>query len=295
MDAPQPKKEFAWQPLTPRGISKFSRAKVGRLWLVQFVFALILAGVVIWLVALDWFPVVAKSFKNVPGPAEIRGGRLAWPYEPAMVLGENRFFGVSVDLNHGGNARSPADVAVELGAVDYKIFSLFGYVHVHWTYPRAWIIALGRDEALPWWGAWSPVILALIAASLIASMLLVWSLLASLYFGPTWLFAFFANRQLTLGGSWRLTGAALMPGALFFSAAMIVYGLGWYPLLGLTLAFAAHIAMGWVYVCLATLKLPLEPEVTATKTNPFAPPPAPTSPQPAEAPNEPSTAKPEGQ
>ena len=35
---------FAWEPLTPRGVAAFARARLGRLLLVQFIAALLASG-----------------------------------------------------------------------------------------------------------------------------------------------------------------------------------------------------------------------------------------------------------
>src|ERR1041385_608887 len=281
MDAPQQKKDFAWQPMTPRGISKFSRAPLGRLWLVQFVVALAFGGVVIWFLHADWFPIISRAIKAFPRHAEIRSGKLDWTADPAIVLAENRFLAVSVDLKHAGAARSPAHVGIELGSLDCKVFSLLGYLQ--WRYPRDWIISLGRDEAVSWWGAWSPAILALVAGGVAGIMMVFWTLLATLYFAPIWLLAFFANRELTLGGSWRLSGAALMPSTIFLSAATFGYGLGWFGLVGLALAAVAHLVVGWIYLGAGVFSLRPISEAAGTVRNPFAAPPPPPAPPSASA------------
>jgi len=233
MDAPAQKKDFAWQPLTPEGISKFARASLGRLWVVQVVFALLVASSVILFLQTSWFPVIAKAAHNFPEKAEVRGRKLVWTGESPVVLAENRFLAVSVDLKHSGKARSPAHVTIEVGETNIKIFSLLGYVE--WNYPAGWIISLARSEAVPWFGAWSPAILALAAGFVAGTLLFLWTILATIYFSPAWLIAFFANRQLAAGGSWRLAGAAQMPGALWLFGVVLAYCFGWFDLIGLAI------------------------------------------------------------
>lgn len=277
MDAPQPqpqsqsqtpKREFAWQPLTFRGAGKFAAVRPGRLWLVQFLFSLAIAASVIWFVEVDCFPVVAKAAKRLPAASEIRGGKLDWQGDPAVVLAENRFLAIAIDVKHAGAARSPASLSIELGANDFKIFSLFGYIQVR--YPRGWIISLAREEAIPWWGAWSPVILALSGVIAIGLMFLSWTILSTIYFLPAWLLAFFGNRELGVGPSWRLTGAAQLPGTLWLVVSIFAFGLAWFGLIGLALAFAAHIVVGWVYIVGSILYLPRTAEVAVAGSNPFA-------------------------
>jgi len=268
MDAPEQKKGFAWQPFTPKGVSLFARASWGRLLLVQFLFAVGIAGAVIWFIHEDWFPVAERAINHLPQAAEIRRGRLQWGGESPAVLAEGRFLAISVDLRHEGQARSPAHVTLELGELDYKVYWLPGCERVR--YPNGWTIFLTHNEAGPWWGAWSPAILAGAGLIVVSGLMIFWTLLASIYCGPGWLLGVFANRDLKFTGSWRLSGAALMPGVLLLLGAIFCYGLGWLDLVRLALAAAIHLAIGWVYVVLSILKLPRHAEAAAAGANPFA-------------------------
>jgi len=84
------------------------------------------------------------------------------------------------------------------------------------------------------------------------------------------LVGFFADRQCSLGASWRLAGAALMPGALLTCGAILLYGLGTLDLVRLAAAGAAHWVIGWVYLFVSPLCLPRRAEKTAARVNPFA-------------------------
>jgi hypothetical protein len=236
---------------------------------VQFVFALMAAGMVVWFLARDWCPIIAEAIKQMPEDGEIRSGRLTWKGDSPVSLAENRFLAVVIDLKHEGHARSPAHVAVELGERDVRISSLLGYIDKRYR-PNRWL-GLNRTKATPWWGAWAPPILGIIAFLVIGSLLLCWAMLASIYTAPTWLVGFFVNRDLSLGGSWRLSGAALMPGCVLLIAGIFVYGLGFLDLVRLGVAVAAHFVVGWVYISLSIRKLPLHPDAAAGKRNPFTP------------------------
>jgi hypothetical protein len=262
-----PKRPFAWQPLTPKGIAAFAGSTFGRVLLVQFVFALLAASTVSWFVDRNWFPVITQSIKQMPVDGELRSGRLTWNGDTPVSLAENRFFALAVDLKHEGHVHSPAHVAVELGEQDFKIYSLLGYLEGR--YPPGWWIGLNRTEATPWWGAWAPPILGIVAILVIISLLPCWAILATVYAGPTWLAGFFANRDLGLGGSWRLAGAALMPGCVLLTGAIIIYGLGFLDLVQLGIGVAAHFIGGWIFIWLSIRKLPLHPEAAALKSNPF--------------------------
>jgi hypothetical protein len=89
---------------------------------------------------------------------------------------------------------------------------------------------------------------------------------------------------LTAKESWSLAGAALMPGSLFLTAAVLGYGAGWFGLIGLALAAVLHVLIGWIFLILCVLKLPLHVAAQTADKNPFAPPSAPPSPPPPESP-----------
>lgn len=258
---------MAWQPFTPRGVSAFAGASFGRLLLVQLVIALIVAGVAVWFVQARWFPVVSGAIRKLPGTGTIQSGRLAWRGDSPVLLAEGRWLAFTIDLRHQGEARSPAHLQIELGERDWQLRSLLGFLSFH--YPKSWSVALDRAELEPWWGAWVPPLLAMTALGTIAGLLLSWTLLATLYFLPVWLISFFANRDLSLGGSWRLAGAALMPGAAFMTLALIAYGFAALDLVRLLAAGVLHFLIGWVWLGLSFLWLPRHAAATL-RSNPFA-------------------------
>ena len=260
------KPECAWQPLTLRGVAAFAGAPLRRLLLVQFIVALVAAASVVWFLHRAWFPIIGEAIRQLPPQGELRSGRLDWQGPTPARLAEGRFLAIVVDLDHAGEARSPAHVQVEFGWTDCKVYSLFGYARA--AYPRGWTLAFNRGELGPRWGAWAPAILAGVAGFVVASLIVTWTCLATVYFLLAWLVGFFANRELSLSGSWRLAGAALMPGALLMCAAILLYGCGLLDIVRLTAAAALHLVVGWVYVVTSPLRLPPQ-AVAAAKENPF--------------------------
>src|SRR6185369_12402935 len=115
MAAPDQKREWAWQPLTPRGVAAFAGAKPGRLLVVQLVFAILAAGAVVWFLEVAWFPAIDEAIRHLPASGEIRAGKLVWTDDTPKRLAEGHFLALAVDLNHEGMARSPAHLAVEFG------------------------------------------------------------------------------------------------------------------------------------------------------------------------------------
>lgn len=255
----------AWQPLTPLGVAQFARAPVWRLLVVQLIFALVAAGAAAWLLDTAWFPPIQQAIRHLPERGEIRSGRLNWSGESPQLLAQNYFLALAVDLDHSGAVRSPAHVQVEFGRESVRFFSLLGYAGFPYRPDR--IMAFNRPELEPWWGAWQTPILWITIGVVLVWCLVIWTLLATVYCLPVWLIGFFANRQLTFRGSWKLSGAALMPGALVMIASMILYGLGSLDLVQLAAAAAAHFAIGWIYLFWAPFrvtKLPSAPK------NPFS-------------------------
>jgi hypothetical protein len=103
-----------------------------------------------------------------------------------------------------------------------------------------------------------------------AGLLLSWWILATLYFLPVWLLGFFTDRNLNFRECWKLSGAALLPGALLMAVGVLFYDLGWLDLVALGFVFAAHFALAWIYLLLSQLFLPRISD-TPQKGNPFQP------------------------
>jgi hypothetical protein len=266
MNASDDKAQFAWQPLTVRGVAAFAQASLGRLLLVQLIVALLVAGTVVWFLHTCWFPIIGEAIRGLPPQGEIRSGSLDWTGPSPARLADGRFLAIIVDLGHTGGARSPAHVQVEFGRADLQVYTLLGVVRA--AYPRDRALASNRMELGPWWGAWAPAILTMAAGSVVVGLMVIWACLATVYCVPAWLIGFFADRHCGLGGSWRLAGAALMPGALWMCAAILLYGWGALDLVRLAVAGAVHLVMGWVYLLASPLYLPRHPMVAAN-SNPF--------------------------
>jgi hypothetical protein len=261
------KKKFAWQPLTPSGLARFASVKPGRVLVVQFVFAVMACAVIMRIFYATWIPVMNKAVRELPMQGEIRNGRLAMENAAPRILAENRFFGLAIDPRHAGEARTAAHVDAELGARDLRLYSLSGYLT--FAYPT-YRIALNHDETIPAWGAWRPATIAVTGGVALVWLFALWLVLQSIYIWPVWFLGFMANRELSFRGAWCVSGAALMPGALFFTLSLIIYGLGWLDLIQLAAAAAIHLVIGWIYLPFAIAKTPKTLEKGAPKENPFS-------------------------
>ncbi|HEU5123435.1 MAG TPA: hypothetical protein VFW05_05155 [Verrucomicrobiae bacterium] len=263
------KSETAWQPLTFKGVAAFASAPFRRLLLIQFLFALLTATVVVWCLVHAWFPTVRQTILQMPETGEIRSGQLSWTNETPRLLAEGPFLSVTADPDHSGQIRVPAHFQIEFGRSTVRVLSLLGYRD--WPYPGApWIVKFNRTELEPWWGAWYPPLLWMVFGGVLIGLLVIWPVVATFYFIPVWIAGFLTNRELSLTGSWRLSGAALMPGALVMILSLAVYALGGLDLIGLIAAQLAHWIVGWIYCAGGIFKRPYLQTDAPTK-NPFDP------------------------
>jgi len=261
--------QSAWEPITPRGVAAFARASFGRLWLVQFIVATLVAAVVVWVLYAGVFPTVRQAIRQLPNAGDLRDGKLDWRGASPVLLAEGSIVAFSVDLDHAGDLRSPAHFQVELGRDGMIIRSLLGYLER--AYPKDRLVACNRPELEPKWGAWEIPLLGLVVLATWIWLFVAWSVLATIYAVPVWLIAFFANRDLRLPEAWRLGGAALMPGAVITAAALALYGLGVLDLVALAVVGGGHVVVGWIYLLLSPCFLPRRELPTAS--NPFRDPP----------------------
>jgi len=256
---------FAWEPVTPRGVAAFARAPFERLFVVQSIFALIAAAAVVWLLSDGIYPTIDAAIGQLPDAGEIHAGKLDWRDDSPVLLAEGNILAFSVDLEHGGALRSPADFQFEFGRDSVRVFSLFGEAEL--DYPAGYIIAANQRDARPAWGAWSPDVLALAAIGTFLGLMLVWAALATVYFLPVWLICFFSNRDLDFRASWKLAGAALMPGALLLSLSLVFYEIGSFDVVQFCFAFGMHLVIGWIYLFISPMFL--NRALPAEKKNPF--------------------------
>ncbi len=200
----------------------------------------------LWLLNHGCFPTIREAIHNLPDTGVMRWQRLDWNGESPVLLAEGRLLAFSVDLEHTNDLRATAHVQVEFGRTNFITRSLLGYAE--WEYPAGWTVAANRLEMEPWWGAREPVVLALAALAVVVWLFVMWSLLATIYVGPVWLISFFTNRDLRLAECWRLSGAALMPGALVMALSIFFYALGLFDLVALGFIMVAHVILGWLYI-----------------------------------------------
>jgi len=265
----------AWQPVTPRGVAAFSRARIGRLFLVQFIVALLAAGSIIWFLATIWFPTTREAIRQLPDTGFIQNQQLSSPRSATDPLVENRFLAFVVDVDGAGTPGFTSDLRVEFHRQNFALCSLLGCLRI--DYPRGSTVQFNRPELESWWAAWELTIYSAAGIAVVAGLFASWLLLATLYCPVARIYAFFKDRQLTVLGSWKLSSAALLPGALLTVAGIVLYGLGLIDLLQFLFLWALHLMVGWVYLFVSPLRLPRASDATGAPRDPFA------NPKPASA------------
>ena len=263
-----PRRRFAWQPLTPRGVAEFASAKFGRVFAVQCGFAALIVAVVVWLLLMAVTPVIGEALGQLPDQGEVRNGQLVLPRSTIIPLAEGHRLAVLVDLENNTAENRGRDLQIQFHRHEIKFCSLFGCLSV--AYPRGYVMPFNRIDLASRWGAWKPALLAGAALAVFVGLLATWFALAAGYAVIVRAFAFYADRPLSWGGSCRLSAAALLPGAMFFTAALALYGLGLIDLIRLLVAWPLHLMVGWCYLVAAPLTLSRKVLVPPPPANPFA-------------------------
>jgi hypothetical protein len=129
---------------------------------------------------------------------------------------------------------------------------------------------IGRSTSEPWWGARQPVILALCATLAVISLFLSWTTLALIYAPIAKLVAYFADRELSWGGGWRLACGAQMLAAILMSFFIVLYGIRAFDLIRFIFFFVAHFVVAWIYLFAAPFFLPRASITMPRSKNPFA-------------------------
>jgi hypothetical protein len=261
-DRPRP-----WQPLTFGGVAAFAHAPGGRLGLVALLVALVAGASVIATLSLGWNPVLEKAIAALPQQGAITNGQFDWSGETTVVLAENPFLSLVVDMDGTGQPGQVSDLQIEFCRKELRLVSLGGNLPV--AYGPGWTVPINRPQLVPLWGAWKPLVLGIAGVTAAIILMMSSAVLAAFYALPVRLLAFLADRDVTLGGSWRLSLAAIQPGLLVASAGVVAYTIGVLPLIGLGLGVAVSIVIGWVYLLIAPFLLPRLGKSPKGGGNPF--------------------------
>ena len=256
----------AWLPFTPRGVAAFAHATLTRTVLIQLAVAALVVFALLWFIRVAWSPVVTEAIQHLPEAGLIQRGELIFNGEPLTRLAENKRLALVVDIDGTREAGHIADLEI---LFEKNRVVLRGPLGGWWQqYDRRYSFSFNRPELGPWWGAWQWPILALVALATVISLLVMWWGLALFYVPLVKLLAFFADRTVTWRGAWRLSAAALLPGAALVALALVLHGFGVVDLLGFALLYALHLLAGLIFNCTSPFFLPKISDSASLK-NPF--------------------------
>lgn len=277
---------IAWQPLTPRGVGAFAGASPSRVFFVELLFALGATGVVLWFLLTRWVPVGEAAMRQLPEEGFIEHRLLTTPRTSPAPLAISPFLGISIDLGRRSNAEAGSDLYLKFLREGVQCCSYFGCLE--FSYPSWLSMDFNRKELVSGWGAWKPFVVAATGISILLVLFLTWWLLACVYGPLLWLLARARKKTVTLRGAHRASTAALMPGALLFTAAMLAYGWGLLSLVQLCMCFLLHFVTAWIYLILLPVHLVAAPAKSkpagAAGQNPFGGERPPASPPPTNNP-----------
>jgi hypothetical protein len=258
-------------------VAAFAAASSGYLFFIQILVALLASASIVWFLWAGWFPVINEAIRQLPTEGVIIDYALKAPIDPAEPLASSRLLGITGDPDDQGSTGITTDLLLQLRKHNVRFCSLLGCMDLPYfrivNHPLGGLIEnktyilFSRPELEPKWEAWQPILLAIAAVGSFFALLASWTMMATVYFLPVWLFGFLKKRVLGFGGSWKLSGAALMPGAILLTAALVGYKWAVLDLISLFTLLVVHFVLGWVYLVMATLALPVKEK--AAPGNPF--------------------------
>ena len=262
-----------WLPFTLRGCATLACGPWWRLFLMELAVAFFVAACCVWFVNKHWYPTIDQAIAKLPhDTGAIRKGRLHWPNTAPLELtplNDRPYLRFIVDPKNSIDHGRMADLQLELCEHHVAVSSMLGFWKI--KYPSGLSLQMDRERLGPWWGSRRPFLLLCLGAIVMLWLLLAWAALALLGTWPVRTVAFFADRAGGLATHWKLSSAALMPGAVFFGMGILCYGLGLLPLLGLLVVWVIHLVLGWSYLFFAPFHLP-QMEEAEESDNPFVDP-----------------------
>ena len=259
----------AWQPFTGNGVSRFADASGSRALGFLGGFALTSALVLGWALQTTWWPVVDQAVREFPenGPALIQG-RFNWPETAPRLLADSPHLGVAVRPSNLDPLGRTADLQLELLPETLRLAGIAGFVDLPW--PPTATLPLGRLQAQAAWEAWRRPVLAALIVTAATAMMVIWSLLALTLALPLRIVAFLLQKQITLGGCWRLSAAASMSGSLVLNLGLGGYVMRWLPWPALAAVVVIHLLVNGLFVSWGLVSRPKKNRA-ASAPNPFHP------------------------
>lgn len=221
-DAEFPSPSAPWLPLTPGRAARLAAFHPGRLAVLTLLAAATIAGAVLRLADVGWFPAVEEAIAQVPAGAALDGGMLVWPENHRRVLADNMYLSIAVGPVADAPGVQAADLHFEFTAEALWVTWMAG--HLRLGYPAGYVIDLDRKTLEPLWQAWRPHLHAGVFLATMLLAVLAWGLMALVLAPFVTLLAGLIRRCCGLGVAWRLSLAAFLPGSVLLAAAIFLYG-----------------------------------------------------------------------
>jgi hypothetical protein len=184
------------------------------------------------------------------------------------LLADSPHLGVAVRPSNLDLLGRTADLQLELLPETLRLAGIAGFVDLPW--PATTTLPLGRLQAQAAWDAWKRPVLAALIVTAGTAMMLIWSLLALTLALPLRIVAFLLQKQITLGGCWRLSAAASMSGSLVLNLGLGGYVMRWLPWPALAAVVVIHLLVNGLSLSWGLVSRPKKSRA-ASVPNPFHP------------------------
>lgn len=266
-----------WLPLTPGRAGRLAAFHRGRLAFVAFLTAFLVAGAVLRLAQVAWFPAIQEAISQMPAGTALDGGVLKWPEDGRRMLADNMYLSAAGGAAADAPGVQAADLHLEFTSQALWITWMAG--HLRLAYPAGYVIDLDPATLEPLWEAWRPQLYAGVLLGTLLLVWLVWGLIALVFTPFLAGVARLLGRPAGLGTAWWLAVAAFLPGSGLLAVAIFLYGFRYLNLPMAMAALALQVLLAVLLLCLAPWGLPAhvpeappaEPEPTELPSdNPFA-------------------------
>ncbi len=255
-------------PLTLPGTVAFSRRSAAWLLLVWLLLAGLASATCLWFIHSRWIPVAEESIESFPTTLLLENGEVDPLPTSEPIQHQNGFLSIVATGSTQSHGNLTADFQITITPNELRFHSLLG--HLALPYPAETMIDLAPAFLKPWWKARKVPYTVVAFGTIMICLLVTWIGLASLYFFPIIVLAYFRDRRCQFWKTWRLGGSVLIPGALIMTLAILLYGFHLLNLLGLLVAAALHIVVPWLYVFGTIKHIPRVNAILPRGKNPFS-------------------------
>lgn len=268
-----------WVPLTPNGVAAYAGSPLKRVVVLQAISGTLCTLAIAWILVASVFPTLRQALQNLPDQGLLTLGELRFPENTPFKhpLATSTWLAVDVDPTTTAHRNASRDLDLIFTRSEVRLISTLGTARI--PYPPLWHLPFNRLEMLAAWEAWEGMLYGALLLASFATLMVSWWLLATVHCLLPRILAYFTDRELNLGAAWKLTAAALIPGAALMVMGLVALEADVMGGVQFALLFVIHFLVPIVYSLLATCHLPPRAIRTAHTKNPFVPPPASGAPE----------------